>query len=179
MLRRRRVADDAAPAFSTIVRTVHAALIHGFAPAQSNGAIVLGGSGQPSRTRSQRPSTSARGALSPVEGRSGVSRRYNRPSDRPATYAVCGPDDAEGIRCVAMDGELVGVPGTTSDAVAPCAAAVCSQVLPASAECHTSLGSVPTHMTSRSTGLAAMQGPFESEPRTPGAESISPVAIAL
>ena len=29
MLRRRRVADDAAPAFSTIVRTVHAALIGG------------------------------------------------------------------------------------------------------------------------------------------------------
>ncbi len=38
-----------------------------FAPAQSSGAIVFAGSGQPSRTRSQRPR---------------LRRRYNRPSDR-------------------------------------------------------------------------------------------------
>jgi hypothetical protein len=85
MLRRRRIADDGAPTLSTIVRTVHAALIGGphltrFDTGAEQRCDWLGGSGQPSRTRSQR---------------SRVSRRYNRASDPPATYAVYGPDDAD------------------------------------------------------------------------------------
>jgi len=42
--------------------------------------MVLADPGQPSWTRSQR---------------SRVRRRYNRPSERPATYAEYGPDEAE------------------------------------------------------------------------------------
>src|SRR4029453_14762569 len=85
MLRRRRVADDTAPAVSTIVRTVHAALIGG-----------------PHLSRFRAGAEQRRdlaGWLWPTvrapPQRLGVRRRYNRPSERPATYAEYGPDDAD------------------------------------------------------------------------------------
>src|SRR5262249_31319648 len=49
-------------------------------PAQRSGAMVLASSGQPLRTRSHSPR---------------ATRRYSRPSERPATYAEYGPVEAE------------------------------------------------------------------------------------
>ncbi len=55
VVRRGLVSGHAAPTLPAIVRTVHAALIRRHSspvvpPAQSSGATMLGGSGQPSRT---------------------------------------------------------------------------------------------------------------------------------
>src|SRR5919106_2423996 len=160
MLRRRRVADDAAPAFSTIVRTVHAALIGGphlsrfragaeqrrdcagwLWPTVADGLPALG-----SESAIQ-PTIRSAGHVRGV--RSG-RRRYHddvrlpridrhaaqvadletgawRVPCRAGVVALeisVARRDAQGIGCIAMNGEFVGVPRTASDAVAPGAAAI-------------------------------------------------------
>src|SRR5918993_2412220 len=160
MLRRRRVADVAAPAFSTIVRTVHAALIGGphlsrfragaeqrrncagwLWPTVADGLPAFG------NESAIQPTIRSAGHVRGV--RSG-RRRYHddvrlpridrhaaqvadletaawRAPRRAGVVALeisIARRDAQGIGCVAVNGELVGVPRTTSDAVAPRAAGV-------------------------------------------------------
>src|SRR5918993_2112656 len=160
MLRRRRIADDGAPTFSTIVRTVHAALIggphlSGFRAGAKQRRDCAGwlwptvADALPARGSDTAIQPAIRTA-SHVRGVRSGRRRYHdavrfsrrdrhaaqvadletRARRAPRRARVVALEisvarrDAEGIGCVAMNGELVGVPRTTSDAVTPGAAAV-------------------------------------------------------
>src|SRR5919204_2988637 len=160
MLRRRRVADDAAPAFSAIVRTVHATLIGGphlsrfragaeqrrdcagwLWPTVADALPALGSDTaiQPAiRTASHvRGVRSGRRRYHDAVRFSRIDRyaaqvadletRARRAPRRAGVVALeisVAGRDAQAIGCVAMNGELVGVPRTTSDAVSPRAAAI-------------------------------------------------------
>src|ERR671934_137662 len=160
MLRRRRVAGEAAPAVSTIVRTVHAALIGGphlsrfraraeqrrdcagwLWPTVADALPALGSDTaiQPAiRTASHvrgvrsgrrryhdtvRFSRIDRDAAQVADLETGARRAPRRAGVVALEVTVAGRD-AQAIGCVAMNGELVGVPRTASDAVAPGAAAI-------------------------------------------------------
>src|SRR5919109_2511446 len=160
MLWRRRVACDAAPAFSAIVRAVHAALIGGphlstfraraeqrrdcawwLWPTVADALPALGSDTaiQPAiRTASHvRGVRSGRrryhdavrfpridrhaAQVADLETR---ARRAPRRAGVVALEVAVACRDAQRIGCVAMNGELVGVPRAASDAVAPGAAAI-------------------------------------------------------